>query len=168
VKNATAEGLHNHVRDEIHIRSAAEADVSAMSECRVRDAGAVDERMGAYFRGEHHPYEALMPRAGFVAEFRGSVVGYVAGHLTTRNGCNGELQYLFVSTTFRREHIGTNLVRELAEWFSDRGAKQVCVGVDSESPAAQPFYRALGARPLSADKPHWYVWEDMGVMATRM
>ena len=54
-----------HVRDEIHIRSAHQADVSAMADCRLRNAGGVDERMGAYFRGEHHPHEALMPRVGF-------------------------------------------------------------------------------------------------------
>jgi GNAT superfamily N-acetyltransferase len=156
-----------HVRDEIHIRSAHQADVSAMADCRLRDAGGVDERMGAYFRGEHHPHEALMPRVGFVAECRGNVVGYVAGHLSTRHACGGELQYLFVASAFRRQGIGTRLVRRLAKWFCDRGAIQVCVGVDRDSLAAQLFYCALGARPLSLDKPLWYVWEDIGLSSSR-
>ena len=152
--------------DETHIRKATLADVTAMSECRRIDAGGVDERMPAYFRCEHDPHQALMPRVGFLAESGGRVVGYIAGHLTTRHGADGELQYLYVLSHVRRRGIGTRLIRALADWFCGQGARTVCVGVDADSPAAIPFYRALGARPLSDEKPLWYVWRNVAAVQT--
>ena len=155
---------HLDMQNSIQIRVAGEGDVAAMSECRLKDVGGVDERMAAYFRGEHHPHQALAPRVGFVAELGGRVIGYVAGHLSTRHGLEGEVQYLFVTSQLRRQGIGARLVHRLAEWFCERGAKRICVGVDADSPAAMPFYRAMGARPLSAEKPFWYVWDDAGAI----
>ena len=53
------------------------------------------------------------------------------------------------------------LLRLLAEWFQEQGSVKVCVCVDADSPAAQPFYDSLGASPI---KKHWYAWEDIGVV----
>ena len=78
-------------------------DVAKMEPCRLNDAaGHADNRMAAYFRGEHHPQLALMPRTGFIALLDGAAIGYIAGHLTTRHGCQGEVQYLFVASSYRR------------------------------------------------------------------
>lgn len=117
--------------------------------------------MGAYFRGEHHPQLALLPRTGYAAFVGGTMIGYVAGHLSTRQGCGGELQYLFVAPDSRRQGIATTLVRHMADWFAERGVRRVCVCVDADSPAARPFYRSLGAAALSPEKQLWYVWEDL-------
>jgi len=140
---------------------ASSRDVPAMERCRVTDraAGPADERMAAYLDGKHHPQQALAPRTAFVALAEGEVVGYIAGHATTRYGCAGEVQYLYVASAFRRRGVAGTLVRCLAEWFRGRGIHRTCVNVDVESPGAAPFYRQLGAVPLNR---YWYLWEDIG------
>ena len=67
-------------------QEATSADVPAMARCRAADpdAGPADERMAGYLDGVHHPRQALPPRTAFIAVSRGEVVGYIAGHATTR------------------------------------------------------------------------------------
>ena len=148
---------------DIDFRVATSADVAAMAQCRLSDAaaGAADSRMAAYFDGRHHPQQALPPRVGYAAFVADSIIGYIAGHLTTRHGCAGEVQYLFVAPAYRRRGIATALIRLLAGWCREQGAAKVCVSLDDDSPAAQPFYASLGAVPI---KRLWYVWEDIRVL----
>jgi GNAT superfamily N-acetyltransferase len=148
---------------EVQFRVAASTDVAAMAHCRLSDpaAGPADERMLAYFNGQHHPQQALLPRVGYVAHVAGSIVGYVAGHLTIRHACAGEVQYLFVAPAYRRRGVATSLLRLLAGWFREQRATKVCVCVDADSPAALPFYESLGASPF---KKYWYAWKDIGVL----
>jgi GNAT superfamily N-acetyltransferase len=152
--------------ERVRFRTATSGDVAAMAQCRLNDpaGGAADERMGAYFDGRHHPHQALPPRIGYVASAADAPVGYIAGHLTTRHGCAGEVQYLFVASAYRRRGIASTLLRMLAGWFREQDAARVCVCVDADSPAAQPFYARLGAFPL---RKYWYVWEDIGVLIDR-
>lgn len=117
--------------------------------------------MAAYFDGKHHPQQALPPRIGYVALVRDGVIGYIAGHLTTRHGCAGEVQYLFVSPDFRRRGVATALLRLLADWFGSGCAQKVCVCVDADSPAAKPFYESTGASPF---RRLWYGWDDISVL----
>jgi GNAT superfamily N-acetyltransferase len=84
-------------------------------------------------------------------------VGYVAGHLSRRFGCDGELQWIYVIPERRRTHVATELVRLLARWFLDQGARRICVDVGGEE--ARWFYERHGAVPL---KPHWMMWNDIG------
>lgn len=86
----------------IEFREATTADVAAMTQCRLEDPTLypADPRMAAYFDGRHHPQQALLPRVGYVALAENQVMGYIAGHLTTRHGCGGEVQYLFVAPAF--------------------------------------------------------------------
>ena len=88
------------MHSEVEIREATSADVPSMTECRAADvaAGPADARMGAYLEGKHHPQKALMERTGYVATAAGAVIGYAAGHRTTRFDCNGELQYSSVKS----------------------------------------------------------------------
>ncbi|MBV9109865.1 MAG: GNAT family N-acetyltransferase [Gemmatimonadetes bacterium] len=118
-----------------------------------------DHRMLAYLRGEHHPQQALVPRILLMAEAAGSPVGYVAGHLTQRFGCDGELQWIYVVPGYRRSGVGSRLLAMLAGWFVEHGAHRVCVDVGDD--AARPFYRRHGAIELNR---HWMVWADIGVM----
>jgi len=116
--------------------------------------------MAAYFDGQHHPQHALSPRTGYVALVDERVIAYVAGHLTERHGCDGELQYLFVAPAFRRMGIARELVRMLAKWFETQQARKICVGVANDSALeTKPFVEALGAVPL---RRHWYAWQDIG------
>jgi GNAT superfamily N-acetyltransferase len=121
-----------------------------------------DHRMAEYLAGEHHPQQALPPRAMWMATDGDSPIGYVAGHLTRRFGCDGELQWIYVTSPYRRAHVASRLLRLLAEWFLERGARRICVDVGDD--AARPFYRRHGAVELNR---HWMVWNDIGqVLAT--
>jgi GNAT superfamily N-acetyltransferase len=131
-----------------------------MAQCRIGDPelAPADPRMAAYFNGEHHPQQALHPRAGFVALDVTAVVGYIAGHLTRRFGYDGEVQYLYVAPDYRRHGIAAALLRLMAAWFDDQNAMRVCVNVNVDSPPAAPFYLSQGASVLNQ---YWYAWEDI-------
>ena len=150
----------------ITYREAGGADVPAMAECRRSDpaGGHADERMAAYFEGRHHPQQALSPRVGYVALVDHRVVGYVAGHLTRRFQAEGELQYLFVASGFRRLGLAHGLTKRLADWFVRQEVSRVCVNVDADSPAARLFYVSLGARDM---RPHWMEWPDISTVLGR-
>lgn len=148
----------------IQFREATTADVPAMAQCRLADPtdSVADPRMAAYFDGHHHPQQALPQRVGYVALANDAVIGYIAGHRTTRNDCAGEVQYLFVAPEYRRQGVATALLRLLAKWFQTQAAQKVCVGLaDDSPPQARPFYERVGASPL---KRNWYGWEDIGVV----
>jgi GNAT superfamily N-acetyltransferase len=146
------------------VREASVADVALMEQARsLHGVGQADERMADYFRGLHHPHKALLPRIGYLALADGKPVAYTAGHLTTRFGYEGELQYLFVAPPYRRRGIGRRLVSSLANWFVTHGALRVCVCVDLESEPAAPFYTSLGASPF---RPSWYGWENIAAAFT--
>jgi GNAT superfamily N-acetyltransferase len=141
-------------------RPAFSVDVPAMAASRNGDPanGPADERMAAYLEGRHHPQQALAPRVAFVAMDEDRVAGYIAGHLTRRYDCDGEVQYLYVGPSYRRRGIATALLRMLACWFLEERALTVCVNVNLESPSAQPFYEARGAATLNK---YWMVWSDV-------
>lgn len=147
----------------LQYREATTADVPAMEHSRAADAaaGAADRRMTAYLEGRHHPQQALAARIAFVALDRLTLVAYIAGHATTRFGCAGEVQYLYVAPGYRRQGVASRLLLSLARWFHARGIAQVCVNADLESAGAVEFYTAHGARPLN---PHWYVWDDISTL----
>jgi len=159
----TSAGLYR----DIAFRVATSDDVAAMIKCRLSDpyfeaAGTEDPRMVAYLDGQHHPQQALAPRVAYVALASGEVIGYVAGHLTTRHECAGELQHLFVMPAVRRRRIGTALLKLLAKWFQEQAAQKICVAIANDSPAeARPFVEALGAVPL---RRHWHAWDDIGAV----
>ena len=148
--------------ENLQLREATSADIAGMARCQLDDPVnlVADARMAAYFDGLHHPQQALLARVGYVALVNEEIVGYIAGHLTTRHGCAGEVQYLFVSPLYRRRGIATALFRMLAKWFQAQAAQHVCVALADDSPKeAKPFYESTGASPF---KKYWYVWEDIG------
>jgi hypothetical protein len=73
-----------------------------MAQLTDASAGPADERIAAYLQGKHHPQRALPPRVAWVATINAEVIGYVAGHLTRRFDCEGELQYIYVAPAYRR------------------------------------------------------------------
>jgi GNAT superfamily N-acetyltransferase len=109
-----------------------------------------------YLAGEHHPQQALLPRVMWMAAEREAPIGYAAGHLTRRFGCDGELQWIYVVPEHRRSQIASALLRLMAEWFLEHGARRICVDVGDD--AARPFYRRHGAVDLNR---HWMVWNDI-------
>lgn len=149
------------------VRSASEDDVPAMA--RLRDAcgwtgGAGALTMQRYLAGEHHPQYARAPRAAFVAEAAGETLGFVAGHLTARFECDGELQRMLVAPAWRGGPVSAVLLRSLAHWFAVQGANRICVNVAPESARARRFYGRHGAIDLSE---FWMVWPDVRVADAR-
>ena len=147
-----------HGRD-VRFRQAAPADVPSLALLpgRGEPGDAADPRMLPYLLGEHHPQQALPPRAMWMALDGDSPVGYVAGRLTRRFDCDGELQYLYVLPAYRGGGVAAGLLRRLAGWFVGQGARRVCVDVGSERGGR--FYARHGAEHL---RKHWMVWEEVG------
>ena len=145
----------------IAYREATSADVGALARIRAASWGTEaywQHRIGGYMRGELHPQQALPPRVIFVAAEHAVLVGLIAGHLTRRFGCDGELEWLDVISERRRAGIACTLLRTLATWFAARQAKRICVDVDPENAPARAFYRKHAALDLN---PHWLVWPDI-------
>ena len=122
------------------------------------EGGTSLERMSGYFDGLHNPQRALRPRVIFLAEEDDSLLGYIAGHLTQRFDCDGELEWLYVIPTRRRSGIASGLMPILVEWFQQQNAARVCVNVAAENTPAVHFYAEHGASPM---KPGWMLWEDI-------
>jgi ribosomal protein S18 acetylase RimI-like enzyme len=116
--------------------------------------------MARYLEGLHHPQHALGPRVSYVAVEDDSVVGYGAGHLTRRYGCDGELQWIYVVAEHRRRRVASELVRLLASWFATRNVSRICVNVAPDNAGARSFYTRQGAENLNE---HWMVWSEIKV-----
>jgi ribosomal protein S18 acetylase RimI-like enzyme len=145
----------------IHYREAELADIPAMASIWAggdEGGGASEERMSRYLAGEHHPQQALLSRVIYVALEGDAVVGYIAGHLTTRYDCDGELQWIYVVPEYRGRGIASELLRLLAGWFDEQNALRVCVDVEPTNIAGREFYTRHGAQSLN---PHWLVWNDI-------
>ena len=155
-------------------REATPADTPGMAEVRARDWGTETywrERIREYLAGELHPQLALPTRVAFVCADQDFIIGFIAGHLTRRFGCAGELEWISVRPEYRGQNwphpsprdeagsIASQLLRRLAEWFLKQGASRVCVDVEPTNHTARRFYARHGAIDL---KPHWMVWEDVG------
>jgi ribosomal protein S18 acetylase RimI-like enzyme len=148
----------------IRVRQAEDADIASMAALRAREWETTafwQSRIERYLRGEHSPQKALPTRAAFVAGDNGSVVGFVTGHLTSRYGCEGELQWINVAKEYRGRGIARTLLETVASWFVQQQASRVCVNVDPKNAAACGLYKKFGAQRLNE---HWLVWPDIRVM----
>jgi len=92
----------------------------------------------------------------------GDVIGYLAGHLTTRYGKDGEIQSFYVLKSRQRQGVGLALLRQFIDWLTAHNARSLCVGISADNPY-QAFYLKYGGVHLN---PHWIVWDDVaGAMA---
>jgi GNAT superfamily N-acetyltransferase len=145
----------------IHYREAGAADVEEMARIRTDGGwtgGAPAEWMARYLAGTHHPQRARAARRVYVATDGGRLVGFVAGHLTERFECDGELQWLYVVPARRGGEIASGLLRQMAAWFLEQRAQRICVNVEPENRVARRFYERRGARALEQ---HWLVWDNV-------
>jgi ribosomal protein S18 acetylase RimI-like enzyme len=146
-------------------RAAEPSDIPGMASLRALKRGTKEYwsyRLTQYFEGEHNPQLALPPRVGIVAKEGDAVVGFVAGHLSRRYSCDGELQWIFVHPNHRNSGVASELLRLLANWFVEQNALKVCVDVDPSNTTAVSFYKKRGATDLT---PHWLVWNDIRTLA---
>jgi len=148
----------------VHYRQVEKSDITALA--RIRAAEWETEaywqaRLTNYLDGQLHPQHALKPRVSYVASEGDRVVGFIAGHLTRRHACDGELEWINVIPERRGSGIASELLRLLAAWFVEQKASRICIDVDPANTAAQRFYRRHGALDL---KPHWLVWNNINVV----
>lgn len=140
-------------------REAVLTDVPALARIRAAEWESErywTDRITGYMEGRLHPQKALAPRILFVASHDSEIIGFVAGHLTRRFDCQGELEWIDVIQERRRQGIGSEMVRILAKWFAEKDARRVCV--DPGNPAARQFYARLNAQNLNQ---HWMFWPDI-------
>ena len=148
----------------ITCREAEKSDISAMARVRAAEWETEEywnNRIAAYLAGELHPKHALMPRISYVSCEGDSLVGFIAGHLTQRHSCDGELEWINVIPERRGSGIALELLRLLAGWFVAQNALRICVDVQPTNTAARRFYARHGAQELN---PHWLVWKDIKVV----
>jgi GNAT superfamily N-acetyltransferase len=148
----------------MHFREAGKSDIPAMARIRAarwETQEFWEKRISGYMDCEHHPQKALMPRVIYVACEGDSPVGFIAGHLTRRYECDGELEWIDVIDTRRRSGVASELLRLLAQWFAVQNARRICVNADPANAAARSFYERHGAEPLN---PHWLVWNDINIV----
>jgi len=86
------------------------------------------------------------------------MVGYIAGHFSTRHNTQGELQSIYVLREFQRCGIGGALLDRLAAWSVGHERQAVCVGIGPANPYKR-FYEKHGARCINK---HWLMWDDIG------
>lgn len=142
-------------------REAKESDVSALAGMRGKDPAAKENwtrRIPGYMNRTHNPLYALLPRIVYVTEDHGRIIGSIAGHLTKRFACDGELEWIDVLPEFLNKGIAAMLLQHLATWFIDRKALQICVDCAPDNLVAQNFYKKNGAEKLNE---HWLVWKDI-------
>jgi Acetyltransferases len=145
-------------------REAGEADLDQLARIRARDWGSEQywcERIQGYMKGTLNPQQSLAPRVVLVALQDSRMVGFIAGHLTWRYDCDGEVEWINVIPEERRTGVAGELLRLLASWFAGQQAKRICVDVDPENARARAFYRKHGAQDLN---PHWLVWPDITLL----
>jgi len=147
---------------QIVYRIATLADIPSLARLRAEGWGEAEywiPRITGYMKCEHHPQKALMQRVVYVAIENDKIIGFIAGHLTKRLECEGELEWIDVTSTYRRKGIAGELVRILTAWFIEQKAKKICV--DPGNGDARKFYATLGAENLNA---HWMYWKDITVL----
>jgi GNAT superfamily N-acetyltransferase len=149
----------------VQYREANKFDINTLAQIRANEWGTVkcwNTRISGYMDYTHHPQQALMPRIIYVAIKNEIIVGFIAGHLTKRYECDGELEWIDVISEHRRNGIASELVRLLAKWFIEKNAFKICIDPGNET--ARQFYAKNGAEALNE---HWMVWKDINVVLAK-
>lgn len=143
------------------IRETEDSDIPAMARIRAAEWETEvywNKRIHAYLVGELDPKFALKPRVSFTCCEAKSIIGFIAGHLTQRHSCQGELEWINVVPDKRGSGAASELLRRLAQWFVSQNALRICVDVEPSNEVARRFYAKHGAEDLN---PHWLVWNDI-------
>ncbi len=144
---------------DIVYRKASEEDIPKIAKIRAiysGTAGYWTDRIVNYYRGHLNPQKALQQRVIYVASHHSDIVAFIAGHLSTRYDCEGELQWIDTIEKHRAKGIATALFKILGKWFIENKAYKICV--DPGNPNARKFYQNNGATDLNE---HWMVWHDI-------
>ena len=116
-------------------------------------------RWQTYFAGQS-PATSKPERIVFKVIDDGRIVGFIAGHLTTRFGKDAEIQNFYILKDHQRKGIGYALLIKLVEWLTANKADSLCVGIAEHNPY-QGFYLKYGGQYLNE---HWIFWDDIKVI----
>ena len=139
----------------IQYREATPRDIPELARIRATEWQSEEywvRRISGYLNCELHPQEALLPRIIYVATDADKTVAFIAGHLSRRLQCEGELQWINVMLHYRGRGIAESLLKQLANWFIERHAFRICVN------GSGPFYLKHDAKELNK---HWMIWDDI-------
>jgi len=150
----------------IKYRIANDSDIPSLTILRAEQWGAGTEenwakRISGYLKGDLNPQQALASRAIIVATKDEEIIGFTAGHLTKRFGCDGELQWINVGHQYRGQGIASELLQLLANWFVDQKARYICVNCAPDNTKGQKFYKKHGAENLNE---YWLIWKDISIL----
>ena len=120
------------------------------------------QRWTTYFRGES-PAGSTAQRRVLKAVLDGALVGFIAGHLTSRHDMESEIQSFYILREHQRKGIGSTLLSSLAAWLVSQGVTSLCVGIAPEN-SYRAFYLKHGARYLNA---HWMYWSHLPPLASQ-
>jgi ribosomal protein S18 acetylase RimI-like enzyme len=152
----------------VQYRVARNSDIPAMARIRAAEWETEEywtNRVSLYLNCEEDPQKVLKPRVAYVAKYDQTLVGFIAGHLTRRHACDGELEWITVIPEYRGSPVAPGLLRLLAAWFVEQKAMRVCVDVDPANMRARRFYKRHGSVNLHK---HWLVRNDINaVLAQR-
>ena len=154
---------NKNLRSGVSFREALTTDIPELAEIRAKNWGSEEywnHRISGYLEGTLNPQQALKPRIIYIAQVNNLIIGLIAGHLTQRLGCDGELEWIDIRKEFQRKGIASELIRLLAKWFVSQKACKICIDPGSEE--AKEFYRKNGAQMLND---HWMFWEDIRTIA---
>ncbi len=114
------------------------------------------QRWQNYFAARS-PSSSLPERMVLKAVENDEIVGYIAGHRSTRYSLDSEIQSFYILKEYQRKGIGANLFLRFLEWLIPTGAKSLCVGIEPEN-HYRAFYLKHGGKHLN---PHWIYWDDL-------
>jgi GNAT superfamily N-acetyltransferase len=113
-------------------------------------------RWVTYFRGQS-PQTSKPERVVFKAVSKNRIVGYLAGHLTTRFNLDAEIQSFYIIKSYQRQAIGTRLLIQFREWLISKKATSLCVGITPAN-KYKAFYLKNKGQYLND---HWVYWADI-------
>jgi ribosomal protein S18 acetylase RimI-like enzyme len=148
----------------IEYRESTSEDILFLAEIRARNSATEEywyDRISGYLKFTVNPQMAFKPRIIYVAHDDNVIVGFIAGHLSHRFECDGELQWIDVVQEYRKVGIASELVKKLARWFIDQNSLKICV--DPGNDIAINFYKKNGAGFLNE---HWLFWKNISMIST--
>jgi hypothetical protein len=117
-----------------------------------------------YLSGAASPQEARPERVAFKACIDDKMLGFIAGHLTTRFGKDAEIESFHTVAEDENGAWGRLLLRFI-EWATQHGARSLCVGIGPAQNDYKEFFLRYGAVYLN---PHWIYWDDMAALARQI
>jgi RimJ/RimL family protein N-acetyltransferase len=149
----------------LHYRKSIVSDINDMAKIRAAEWGTEEhwqQRITGYLNSQLHPHHALTARVCYVALKDATLIGFIAGHLSTRFNCDGELQWINVVKEQRGSGVALELLHLLAKWFAENEAQKICVDPGNE--VARKFYLKHGTEALNN---HWLFWRDINVLVKK-